>query len=107
MQGVDPNTGLTITGAAQAAQRLRRAITTQIGSREKRRKVGGKVRKLGGVVDESHRMKLINRIHRILANPENDLSDIKNPVLIVDVVGAGFRIRIEFDYDDVKESLIV
>lgn len=105
MQGIDPKTGLTITGAQQAAQRLRRAMTTQLGSREKRRKVGGEVRKLNGVTSEFNRMRLINRIHRILANPANDLSDIKNPVLTVSVVNAGFRIQIDFDYDNTKESV--
>ena len=47
-QGIDPTTGLSVWGARQAECRLFKAITTQLGSREKRRNVGGEFRKLMG-----------------------------------------------------------
>ena len=104
-QGIDPKTGLTVTGAKQAACRLGKAITTQIGSREKRRKVGGEFRKLMGLASEHNRMKAINRIHRIIANPENDLQDILDPVVDIRIHGAGFRARIHYTYNGQAEVL--
>ncbi|MFZ3441131.1 hypothetical protein L2D37_25665 [Vibrio harveyi] len=104
-QGIDPNTGLTVTGGKQAACRLAKAVTTQIGSREKRRNVGGEYRKLMGLANEQNRMKAINRIHRIIANPANDLSDIVNPIVDIRIHGTGFRTQIHYTYDGQKEVL--
>ncbi|MBN8090499.1 hypothetical protein J0J26_20510 [Vibrio vulnificus] len=103
MRGIDPNTGLSVSGAAQAAQRLAKAITTQIGSREKRRNVGGEFRCLMGLANERNRMKAINRIHRIIANPANDLLDIVDPVVTVTIHGTGFRVRIDYTYNGQRE----
>ncbi|AUI87560.1 hypothetical protein BS333_14165 [Vibrio azureus] len=104
-QGIDPNTGLTIAGAKQAASRLAKAITTQVGSREKRRQVGGEYRKLMGLANEYNRMKAINRIHRIIANPANDLADITDPVVDIRIHGSGFRTHIYYHYNGQKEVL--
>lgn len=105
MEGVDPNTGKTISGVGQAKARLFRAITTELGTRNKRRNVGGNVRKLFSIANETNRMKLINRIHRIIDNPDNDLSDIKNAEVTVTIHGAGFRVRIDFEYQGQQGNL--
>tara|TARA_Y100000588_G_scaffold332027_1_gene370012 strand:+ start:231 stop:554 length:324 start_codon:yes stop_codon:yes gene_type:complete len=99
MNGIDPNTGLSVSDSKQAAQRLKRALTTQIGSRPKRRKVGGEVRKHHGIASEEGRMIIINRIHRVIANPHNHLADIKNPIVQAAIAGAGYRIRVIYDYN--------
>lgn len=104
-RGIDPETGLTVTGAKQAACRLGKAITTQLGSREKRRNVGGEYRKLMGLANEHNRMKAINRIHRIIASPANDLQDIVDPVVDIRVHGTGFRTKIHYKYDGQSEVL--
>lgn len=98
MNGIDPDTGLSVSGSAQAAQRLKRAISTQIGTRPKRRKVGGEVRKQNGTASEEGRMIIINRIHRVIANPHNQLADIKNPIVQAAIAGAGYRVRVIYDY---------
>ncbi|GLT16279.1 MULTISPECIES: hypothetical protein [Vibrio] len=104
-QGIDPTTGLSVWGARQAECRLFKAITTQLGSREKRRNVGGEFRKLMGLANEHNRMQAINRIHRIIANPANDLSDIVNPKVDIRIHGAGFLTRINYTYDGQKQVL--
>ncbi|MFL7036431.1 hypothetical protein BCS71_25175 (plasmid) [Vibrio lentus] len=104
-QGIDPETGLTVSGGKQAACRLAKAITTQLGSREKRRKVGGEYRKLMGLANEHNRMKAINRIHRIIANPANDLSDIVKPEVDIRIHGTGFRTQIYYTYNGQSEVL--
>ena len=104
-QGIDPNTGLTVWGARQAECRLVKAITTQLGSREKRRDVGGEFRKLMGLANEHNRMQAINRIHRLIANPANDLSDIVNPQIDIRIHGPGFRTRIQYIYDGQEQVL--
>lgn len=100
MIGIDPETGLSVSGAQQAAQRLKRAITTEIGSRNKRRKVGGNFRRQYGIANEEGRMIAINRIHRIIANPHNDLSDIQNPIVKASIKpnADGYYIRVTYDY---------
>ncbi|CAH6982200.1 conserved hypothetical protein [Vibrio chagasii] len=105
MEGIDPITGLSVSGAVQAAERLKRAITTEVGTREKRRKVGGKLRKLFGIANNYNRMIIINRIHRIIEDPHNDLQDIKNAEIDVRIHGAGYRISIHYDYEGQRESL--
>ncbi|KZX63843.1 hypothetical protein JC606_17910 [Vibrio sp. IB15] len=105
--GIDPETGLTVTGAKQAACRLAKAITTQEGSREKRRKVGGQYRMLMGLANEQNRMRAINRIHRVITNPANDLADIADPVVDVRIHGTGFRIQIHYTYEGKREVLVI
>ena len=105
MRGIDPSTGLTVTGSPQAAQRLKKAITTEIGTREKRRLVGGKVRKLFDIANGYNRMLIINRIHRVIDNPANDLKDIKNAEVQVTIHGAGYKVVIKYEYKGEQESV--
>ncbi|MBD1559600.1 hypothetical protein HC752_21895 [Vibrio sp. S9_S30] len=96
--GIDPHTGRTVSGVEQLKARLSRAITTQIGTREKRRNVGGEFRKLGDIANPENQMKATNQIHRIIANPSNELSEVRDPVVLVSIEGAGFRVRVRFNY---------
>ena len=105
MRGIDPLTGLTVSGSYQAAQRLKKAITTELGTREKRRNVGGNVRKLFGIANGYNRMLIINRIHRVIDNPDNDLKDIQNAEVLVTIHGAGFKVVINYEYNGNKESV--
>ena len=107
MQGIDPNTGLTAKGTAQAALRIAKAITTEIGTVEKRRKVGGRARALFGLASEVNRLKLINRIYEIFANPENDLSDIKPLSVNPQIINAGFRIVIDYEYNGGRDRVTI
>lgn len=107
MIGIHPDTGRTVTGADQAAQRLRKAITTLIGSREMRRSVGGEVVSLRGLANEKNRMIIINRIHRAIANPANDLADIQDPEVTCTLNGSGFRIVINYTYSGIAGSIEV
>jgi hypothetical protein len=105
MIGIDPETGLTVSGSSQAAQRLKKAITTQLASVEKRRKVGGAYRKQFGLASEQDRMIAINRIHRIIANPDNELSDIVDPSVTVLIGSAGLAIKVDYTFNGKPESL--
>lgn len=105
MRGINPLTGLTVSGSQQAAQRLKKAITTEVGTREKRRKVGGRVRKLFGTANGYNRMLLINRIHRLIDEPANDLKDIQNAEVLVTIHGAGFKVVINYEYNGKLESV--
>lgn len=105
MKGIDPETGLTVSGSEQAKQRLKKAITTQTASVEKRRKVGGTFRKQFGLASEQDRMTAINRIHRILANPDNELSDIVDPVVSASIGSAGLIIKVDYTFNGKPESL--
>lgn len=107
MQGIDPNTGLTAKGSAQAALRIAKAITTELGTVEKRRNVGGKARKLFGLANEVNRMKLINRIYEIFSNPANDLLDIKPLSVKPEIINAGFRIVIDYEYNGERDSVTI
>lgn len=105
MVGISPETGLTVSGALQAAERLKRAVTTEIASVEKRRKVGGLFRKQFGLASEQDRMIAINRIHRIIANPSNQLQDIVDPVVKAKVGDSGFYILIQYTFNGRPESV--
>ncbi|WP_239928391.1 hypothetical protein [Vibrio brasiliensis] len=95
---------MTVSDAAQAAERLKKAITTELASVEKRRSVGGHFRKQHGLASEQDRMMAINRIHRILANPDNQLSDIVEPTVIATIGDAGFRITVNYTFNGRPES---
>lgn len=105
MEGIDPETGLRVSGEQQAAQRFKRAITTPLGTREKRRSVGSEVPMLRGLANETNRMLMINRIHRAHANPDNQLYDIQNPEVECVIVDAGFHVRVHYEYDGVTGSI--
>lgn len=105
MIGIDPETGLTVSGSTQAQQRLKKAITTQVASVEKRRGVGGTYRKQFGLASEQDRMTAINRIHRIIANPDNELSDIVDPVVSATVGDTGLKISVDYTFNGKPESL--
>lgn len=104
MMGIDPLTGLTVSGAAQAAQRLKKAISTELASVEKRRGVGGKFRKQHGLASEQDRMIAINRIHRVIANPECQLQDIVDPVVDARIGEEGFLISVNYTFNGSPES---
>lgn len=104
MMGIDPLTGLTVTDAEQAVQRIKKAISTQIGSVEKRRRVGGEYRKQYGLASEQDRMIAINRIHRVIANPDNHLKDIINPVVIAKLSDEGINLKIEYTFNGSPKS---
>lgn len=105
MVGIHPGTGLTVSDAAQAAERLKKAITTELGSVEKRRKVGGHFRKQHGLASEQDRMMAINRIHRIIANPHCQLQDIIDPVVQAQIGEAGFVISVNYTFNGRPESV--
>jgi len=105
MRGIDPHTGLTVSGADQAKQRIIKAITTELGTRKKRRDVGGKVRALFGLTTRRNQLLIVNRIYRMFANPANDLLDIEPTHVSVDIINAGFRIVIKFTYNNQQETL--
>lgn len=107
MRGIDPNTGLTAEGSAQAALRIAKAITTELGTVEKRRNVGGRARKLFGLANEVNRMKLINRIYEIFSNPSNDLLDITPLDVKPEIINAGFRIVIDYEYNGERDRVTI
>lgn len=107
MRGIDPNTGLTAEGSAQAALRIAKAITTELGTVEKRRNVGGRARKLFGLANEVNRMKLINRIYETFSNPSNDLLDITPLDVKPEIINAGFRIVIDYEYNGERDRVTI
>lgn len=99
MRGIDPETGLSVSGSKQAALRIKKAFTTEQGTVERRRKVGGKTRKLFGLANEPNRLRLINRTYALFANPDNDLLDIKPLSVVPKITEAGFYILIIYEYN--------
>ena len=105
MIGIDPKTGKTVSGVEQAGERLKKAITTRIGTVEKRRNVGGKVMSIYRLANEINRMLIINRIHRLVKNPANDLLDIKINVVDVKIINAGFYIKISYYWNGIEGNI--
>lgn len=107
MRGIDPETGRSVSGSEQAALRIKKAFTTEQGTVERRRKVGGKTRKLFGLANEPNRLKLINRTYALFANPENDLLDIKPLSVAPQITDAGFRTIIAYEYNGERGDVTI
>lgn len=105
MIGIDPNTGKAVSGVVQAGERLKKAITTLIGTREKRRAVGGEVITLYKLTNNKNRMILINRIYRLVKKPANDLLDIHVSNVDVKIINAGFRIKVSYLWKGEKGTI--
>ncbi|CAM3934192.1 hypothetical protein [Vibrio aquimaris] len=100
MIGVDPETGKTLTGLAQALTRASRALATPLGTKEKDRAYGSEVPDtLGTHASPSGRMILINRIFRTFRNPNNGLQDIVAKKVTALIVGTGYHVSIQVVYD--------
>ncbi len=100
MKGIDRRTGRTISGWALFVSHAADVLTTQLGSREKRRLYGSRCPELRGKNNGPHHQMLMRAyVAQAFANSENGLS-ARFTLTHVDVaaVASGFIVKITGTY---------
>ncbi|HDZ9327792.1 phage baseplate protein [Vibrio anguillarum] len=75
--GIDQESGLTVTGLTALSCRIKRVLTTQVGSRVKRRALGNRaIERLGKNQSPSEALIVQNLSIEALTNPNNQLTGL-------------------------------
>lgn len=108
MIGVDRHTGATVDDWLQFVQRATRALTTPLGTRQKRPHYGSRIPELLGrnlgddllVLAQSHAADAFY-------NPANGIADFVPEVIVADRQGAGLRLRFAGTWNNRQQSFEV
>jgi uncharacterized protein len=97
MIGIDRNTGAAVDDWLQFVQRATRALTTPLGTRQKRPLYGSMIPQL---LAQSHAA-------QAFYNPQNGIADFEPQVIVANRQGAGLLLRFAGTWKNRKQSFEV
>ncbi|SDU83858.1 phage baseplate protein [Pseudomonas mucidolens] len=108
MIGIDRNTGVAVDDWLQFVQRATRALTTPLGTRQKRPLYGSMVPQLLGQ-NLGDDLLILAQSHAAQAfyNPHNGIADFAPEVIVANRQGAGLLLRFAGTWKNRKQSFEV
>ncbi|HFQ4959203.1 TPA: phage baseplate protein [Vibrio vulnificus] len=95
MIGIDPQTGLTVSGESALSCRFARVLTTEVSTRVKRRGVGNRaVARLGKQQTPTEAMIVQNLTLEALSKPDNGLTDYQGIRCQATPTDRGFLVKV-------------